>query len=67
MLRAASRLLEGERPRARKRYLDEAAGLDKLLLEYSFVIPTRRLERGRLPRHIALARFEAACRQQAQA
>jgi hypothetical protein len=65
MLRAVPHLSEAERPRARERFLQEAARLDKMLLDYSFVIPTRQLERGRLPRHIALGRFDAACRQQA--
>jgi hypothetical protein len=50
-----------ERPRARARYLREAAELDKLLEEYAFMIPSRRLERGRLPPHIATAQFDAAC------
>jgi hypothetical protein len=53
--------LEGlERIRARDRYLSEAAALDKLLEEYAFQVPSRQLERGRLPQHIAAARFDAA-------
>jgi hypothetical protein len=51
----------GERSRARERYLREAARLDKLLLEYAFAIPSRQLERGRLPPHVAAAQFDAAC------
>jgi hypothetical protein len=66
MLRAVPGLSATERSRARDRYLSEAAALDQLLLEYSFMIPIGRLERGRLPRHIALARFEAACHQAAR-
>lgn len=64
MLRDVHRLSPEERARARERYLREAAVLDKLLQEYAFMIPSRRLERGRLPPHIAAARFDAACRQQ---
>ena len=60
MLRDAVNLAGGERLRARERYLHEAAALDKLLQEYAFVVPTRRLERGRLPPHIAAAQFDAA-------
>jgi hypothetical protein len=60
MLRDAAKLAGGERQRARERYLREAAALDKLLEEYAFLVPTRRLERGRLPPHIAAAQFDAA-------
>jgi len=49
-----------ERARARERYLREAASLDKLLQEYAFAIPSRQLERGRLPPHIAAGQFDAA-------
>ena len=49
------------RARARARYLASAAELDKMLEEFSFIIPSRQLEKGRLPAHIAAARFEAAC------
>ena len=49
------------RARARDRYLHEAARLDKLLLEYAFAIPSRQLERGRLPPHVAAAQFDEAC------
>jgi hypothetical protein len=47
--------------RARERYLREAAALDKLLLEYAFAVPSRQLERGRLPPSIAAAQFDTAC------
>jgi hypothetical protein len=60
MLRDAAKLSGGERQRARERYLREAAAVDKLLEEYAFLVPTRRLERGRLPPHIAAAQFDAA-------
>jgi hypothetical protein len=60
MLRDASKLSAGERQRARERYLREAAAVDKLLEEYAFLVPTRRLERGRLPPHIAAAQFDTA-------
>jgi hypothetical protein len=49
-----------ERSRARERYLREAAALDALLLKYAFVVPSRQLERGRLPPHVAAAQFDAA-------
>jgi hypothetical protein len=62
MLAAAPKLSEADRPRARERFLKEAATLDKLLQEYAFVIPTRRLERGRLPPHIAAQQWDAALR-----
>jgi hypothetical protein len=45
---------------ARQRYLEEAAKLDKLLEEYAFSVPIRRLERGRLPRHVAERQFDSA-------
>jgi hypothetical protein len=60
LLRSAAPLVGPERARARDRYLREAAALDKLLVEYAFVVPSRQLERGRLPAHIAAARFDAA-------
>jgi hypothetical protein len=60
LLQAAAPLVGAERARARERYLREAAALDKLLEEYAFVVPSRQLERGRLPPHIAAARFDAA-------
>jgi Domain of unknown function (DUF1992) len=50
-----------ERERARARYLEAAAEVDRLLLEYSFSVPVRHLERGRLPPHIAARQFDAAC------
>ncbi len=60
MLDEAARLPASERPRARDRYLKEAAALDKMLQEFAFLIPSRRLERGRLPPHIAARQFDAA-------
>jgi hypothetical protein len=60
LLRDAASLTGEERRRARERYLREAAAVDKLLQEYAFLVPTRRLERGRLPQHIAAAQFDAA-------
>ena len=33
----------------------DRGALDRLLQEYAFLVPTRRLERGRLPAHIAAA------------
>jgi hypothetical protein len=62
LLRDAATVSRAERPRARERYLREAAALDKLLQEYAFAVPSRQLERGRLPRHIAAAQFDAATR-----
>jgi hypothetical protein len=62
LLRYAATVPYAERARARERYLREAAALDKLLQEYAFVVPSRQLERGRLPPHIAAARFDAATR-----
>jgi hypothetical protein len=62
LLRDAATLPYRERPRARERYLREAAALDKLLQEYACVVPSRQLEGGRLPAHIAAAQFDAATR-----
>lgn len=60
-LDAARHLALGpERERARLRYLQDAAALDKLLEEYAFTVPVRHLERGRLPRHVAERQFDAA-------
>src|SRR5204863_1465777 len=50
-----------DRDRARARYLESAAALDKMLEEYAFTVPVRHLERGRLPRHVAERQFDAAC------
>jgi hypothetical protein len=47
-----------ERDRARARYLESAAAVDKLLEEYAFTVPVRHLERGRLPRHVAERQFD---------
>jgi hypothetical protein len=57
---AATITQPAERSRARERYLREAAALDKLLMEYAFIVPSRQLERGRLPPHVAAAQFDAA-------
>jgi DnaJ family protein C protein 28 len=62
MLRRVPTIPAAEVPRARQRYLREAAALDKLLEEYAFIVPVRHLERGRLPQHIAAAQFDAASR-----
>ena len=62
LLRDAAGLHGEQRVRARQQYLRDAATLDKLLEEYAFLVPTRRLERGRLPQHIAARQFDAATR-----
>jgi hypothetical protein len=62
LLRDAATVPYLERAGARERYLREAAALDKLLQEYAFVVPSRQLERGRLPPHIAAGQFDAAAR-----
>ena len=62
LLRDAAALYGDQRARARERYLREAEALDKMLQEYAFMVPVRHLERGRLPRHIAAARFDSAIR-----
>ena len=50
-----------ERSRLRKRYLAAAAELDKALADYNFLVPTRSLDRGRLPPHVAERQFDTAC------
>ncbi|MDQ3811007.1 MAG: hypothetical protein M3336_12010 [Chloroflexota bacterium] len=66
-LAAAARLPRGgpdwreARERARQCYLDQAAALDKMLVDYAFLVPVRSLERGRLPRVIAERQFDTAC------
>ena len=60
LLEAARGLTGPARAAARARYLEQAAVLDKMLEDYAFLVPTRRLERGRLPPHIAQQRFDAA-------
>ena len=50
-----------ERVRARRRYLREAAELDTLLDDFNFLVPTRSLDKGRLPPHVAERQFDAAC------
>jgi len=66
-LRYAAAALQRSRPgwrenraHAREHYLREAAALDKLLVEYAFAIPSRQLDRGRLPPAVAAAQFDAA-------
>jgi hypothetical protein len=58
----AAGLTGEQRVRARQQYLRDAATLDTLLEEYAFLVPTRRLERGRLPQRIAEQQFDAATR-----
>jgi hypothetical protein len=61
-LEAARHLRPGaDRERARARYLEAAAALDKMLEDYAFSVPVRHLERGRLPRHVAERQFDTAC------
>ncbi len=62
MLSRVAQISKHELPRARERYLREAATLDKMLEEYAFIVPVRHLERGRLPRHIAAAQFDDAAK-----
>jgi hypothetical protein len=47
------------RERLRERYLELATELDKKLARYNQQIPTYRLDRGRLPAHLAAQRFDA--------
>jgi hypothetical protein len=65
LLREAPSVPRSELPRARERYLAEAAALDKLLEEYAFIVPVRHLERGRLPQRIAAEQWDAAARSHA--
>lgn len=44
----------------RDQYLRLAADLDRKLARYNAQVPTYRLQRGQLPRHVAEARFDAA-------
>jgi hypothetical protein len=60
LLDEAPRVPDSELPRARARYLREAAALDKMLEEYAFIVPIRHLERGRLPQQIAARQFDDA-------
>jgi DnaJ family protein C protein 28 len=50
-----------ERARARRRYLERAAAIDRKLAEYGALIPHRQFDRGRLLPHVAAARFDATC------
>ncbi len=52
--------LRAERGLLRSEYLEQAAALDEKLGRYSLLVPISRLEKGRLPRHIAAAQFESA-------
>jgi hypothetical protein len=45
----------------RERYLKDAEELDKLMAEFNHQVPIRRLDKGRLPPHIAAERFDKAC------
>jgi hypothetical protein len=58
----AASLRPSQRAQARQRYLAEAAELDQLLGEFNMLVPTRRLDRGRYPPHVAAAQFDAAAR-----
>jgi hypothetical protein len=61
-LRPRPEAYELERRHLRERYLEAAAALDKKLILYNAQVPSFRLDRGRLPRHAAEARFDRACR-----
>ena len=50
-----------QRAQARQQYLEAAAELDKLLAEFNFLVPSRLLDRGRLPAHVAARQFDQAC------
>jgi hypothetical protein len=41
--------------------LREAAELDERLAEFNFLVPSRSLDKGRLPPHIAARQFDHAC------
>ncbi|MGH2459694.1 MAG: DUF1992 domain-containing protein [Chloroflexota bacterium] len=58
---AEARFVDAERKRERTRYLEQAANLDAKLVRFSGEAPSWRLDRGRLPPHLAAARFDAAC------
>jgi hypothetical protein len=47
--------------RRRTAYLEVAAALDAKLAEFNAQTPYWRLDKGRLPPHVAAARFDAAC------
>jgi len=59
--RMSGAAFRADRERARARYLEDAAAVDRMLVEYSFSVPVRHLDRGRLPLHIAAQQFDAAC------
>ncbi len=48
-----------ERRLLRAQYLELAAALDEKLSRYSLLVPVSRLEKGRLPPHVAASRFDA--------
>ena len=58
LLEDARPLRGPERARARERYLHHAADLDKMLEEFAFLVPSRNLDRGRLPPHVAARQFD---------
>jgi hypothetical protein len=60
LLADATPLRGPERARARERYLRDAAALDKMLEEFAFLVPTRNLDRGRYPPHVAARQFDDA-------
>jgi len=60
LLEDAAPLRGAERARARERYLREAAVLDKMLEEFAFLVPSRNLDRGRLPPQVAARQFDSA-------
>jgi hypothetical protein len=52
---------EDLRQRTRQRYLETAAALDRLMGDFNLLVPIRRLDKGRFPRHMAERTFDAAC------
>jgi DnaJ-like protein len=58
---AESPARDARRDRLRERYLRAAAELDALLVDYNLLVPTRSLDRGRLPPHVAATQFDQAC------
>jgi DnaJ-like protein len=58
---APSPAREAQRARLRERYLEAASELDQLLADYNLLVPTRSLDRGRLPPHVAASQFDQAC------
>jgi hypothetical protein len=60
LLEKARGTMGAARERLRERYLNTAEALDKKLARYNGQVPTFRLNRGSLPRHVAAARFDDA-------